>query len=64
MLNATSKIGIETRKAPMVGRNSPKKANTPKMSAGCTPINESNTPIERPVNNSAARADPRDAFRS
>ena len=37
---------METRNAPMVGRNSPRNANTPKMSAGCTPISQSNTPID------------------
>src|SRR5213080_1751750 len=48
-LSATSRIGMATRNAPMFGRNSPKNANTPNMSAGCTPINQSNTPMERPV---------------
>src|SRR6266700_3394008 len=48
-LSATSKMVMETRNAPMFGRNSPRNANTPKMSAGCTPISQSNTPTDSPV---------------
>jgi hypothetical protein len=42
-------MGMETRNAPMFGRNSPRNANTPNMSAGCTPISQSDTPIDTPV---------------
>src|SRR5207247_708318 len=40
---------METRNAPMFGRNSPRNANTPNMRAGCTPISQSDTPIDTPV---------------